>query len=99
MPEWAYPREWDLLPRGRSQFTGQELYGGDLYGVSEHLDHITDLGVNGIYFTPLFPARSNHRYDASSFDVIDPILGGDAAFQSLIKSTKKGDTNPWRFNL
>lgn len=89
MPEWAYPREWDLLPRGRSKFTGQELYGGDLYGVSEHLDHITDLGVNGIYFTPLFPARSNHRYDASSFDVIDPILGGDAAFQSLIKTAKK----------
>jgi alpha-glucosidase len=89
VPEWAYPREWDLLPRGRSQFTGQELYGGDLYGVSEHLDHITDLGVNGIYFTPLFPARSNHRYDASSFDIIDPILGGDAAFQSLIKSAKK----------
>ncbi|TRZ56645.1 MAG: glycoside hydrolase family 13 protein [Streptomycetaceae bacterium] len=89
VPEWAYPREWNLLPRGRSKFTGQELYGGDLYGVSEHLDHITDLGVNGIYFTPLFPARSNHRYDASSFDVIDPILGGDAAFQSLIKIAKK----------
>jgi alpha-glucosidase len=57
--------------------------------VSEHLDHITNLGVNGIYFTPLFPARSNHRYDASSFEVIDPILGGDAAFQALIKTAKK----------
>jgi alpha-glucosidase len=89
VPEWAHPREWDLLPRGRGKYTGQELYGGDLYGVSEHLDHITDLGVNGIYFTPLFPARSNHRYDATSFEVIDPILGGDAAFQALIKTAKK----------
>ena len=89
VPEWAHPRDWDLLPRGRGKYTGQELYGGDLYGVSEHLDHITDLGVNGIYFTPLFPARSNHRYDASSFEVIDPILGGDAAFQALIKTAKK----------
>ena len=89
VPEWAHPRDWDLLPRGRGRYTGQELYGGDLYGVSEHLDHITDLGVNGIYFTPLFPARSNHRYDASSFEVIDPILGGDAAFQALIKTAKK----------
>jgi alpha-glucosidase len=89
LPNWAHPRDWDLLPRGRGKYTGQELYGGDLYGVSEHLDHITDLGVNGIYFTPMFPARSNHRYDASSFDVIDPILGGDEAFLSLIKSAKK----------
>jgi alpha-glucosidase len=91
VPEWAHPRDWDLLPQGRGKYTGQELYGGDLYGVSEHLDHITNLGVNGIYFTPLFPARSNHRYDASSFEVIDPILGGDAAFQALIKTAKKKD--------
>ena len=88
-PEWAYPREWDLLPRGRGKFTGQELYGGDLYGVQEHLDHIVELGANGIYFTPIFPSRSNHRYDATSFDFVDPILGGDKALHSLIKATKK----------
>ena len=88
-PDWAYPREWNLLPRGRGKYTGQELYGGDLYGVQEHLDHITELGANGIYFTPIFPSRSNHRYDATSFDHVDPILGGDKAFQSLIKVSKK----------
>jgi len=89
IPDWAYPREWNLLPRGRGKYTGQELYGGDLYGVQEHLDHITELGANGIYFTPIFPSRSNHRYDAASFDHVDPILGGDEAFQSLIKFSKK----------
>ncbi len=88
-PDWAYPREWNLLPRGRGKYTGQELYGGDLYGVEEHLDHITELGANGIYFTPIFPSRSNHRYDATSFDHVDSILGGDKAFQSLIKVSKK----------
>jgi len=88
-PEWAYPRDWNELPRGRSKFTGQELYGGDLIGVQEHLDHISDLGVNGMYFTPMFPSRSNHRYDASSFDQIDPILGGTKAFKSLIAAAKK----------
>lgn len=99
-PEWAHPRKWDLLPRGRGKFTGQELYGGDLYGVQEHLDHIVELGANGIYFTPIFPSRSNHRYDATSFDFVDPILGGDKAFLSLIKATKKkgirilGDLTP-----
>jgi len=88
-PEWAYPVEWNALPRGRSKYTGQELYGGDLIGVQENLDHIENLGVNGIYFTPLFPSRSNHRYDATSFDHVDPILGGDKAFQSLIAAAKK----------
>jgi alpha-glucosidase len=88
-PDWAYPREWNLLPSGRGKYTGQELYGGDLYGVQEHLDHVTELGANGIYFTPIFPSRSNHRYDATSFDHVDPILGGDEAFKSLIKVSKK----------
>ncbi len=88
-PDWAYPRDWNELPRGRSKYTGQEFYGGDLIGVEEKLDYIEGLGVNGIYFTPIFPSRSNHRYDATSFDEVDPILGGDKAFLSLIKNAKK----------
>jgi alpha-glucosidase len=41
---------------------------------------LEELGVNAIYFTPFFPARSAHRYDASSFECVDSLLGGDAAF-------------------
>ena len=88
-PDWAYPRDWNELPRGRSKYTGQELYGGDLYGVEDKLDYLTDLGINGIYLTPIFPSRSNHRYDATTFDQVDPILGGDKAFKALIQSAKK----------
>ena len=88
-PDWAYPRDWNELPRGRSKYTGQELYGGDLYGIEDKLDYLTDLGINGIYLTPIFPSRSNHRYDATTFDEVDPILGGDKAFKSLIHSAKK----------
>jgi alpha-glucosidase len=88
-PDWAHPRDWNKLPRGRSEFTGSELYGGDIPGVEEHLDHINDLGVTGIYFTPFFPARSNHRYDASSFSEVDPILGGNKALTSLVKQANK----------
>ena len=88
-PDWAYPRDWNELPRGRSKYTGQELYGGDLYGIQDKLEYLTDLGINGIYLTPIFPSRSNHRYDATTFDKVDPILGGDKAFKSLIQSAKK----------
>jgi alpha-glucosidase len=89
IPDWAVPREWNELPRGRSKYTGRELYGGDLKGVEQHLSHVSDLGVNGIYFTPFFPARSNHRYDASSFDEVDPVLGGNKAMFSLVAAAKK----------
>ena len=89
VPDWAHPRDWNELPRGRSKFTGTELYGGDLLGVEQHLDHINDLGVNGIYFTPFFSARSNHRYDANSFNEVDPILGGNKALFSLVKKSNK----------
>ena len=88
-PDWAHPRDWNELPRGRGEFTSSELYGGDIPGVEEHLDYIHDLGVTGIYFTPFFSARSNHRYDASSFTEVDPILGGNKALFSLVKKANK----------
>ncbi|MFC3689921.1 alpha-amylase family glycosyl hydrolase [Aquipuribacter hungaricus] len=42
-----------------------------------------------LYLTPVFPARSNHRYDASSFDEVDPLLGGDAALASLVAAAHR----------
>lgn len=89
IPSWAHPREWNELPQGRGEHTGSEFFGGDLKGVEQHLDHIKDLGVNGIYFTPFFPSNSNHRYDAASFDHVDPFLGGDEALHSLVKKANK----------
>jgi alpha-glucosidase len=84
LPDWAEPRPWDTLPEGRSRNTSREWFGGDLPGIEQHLEHITRLGANALYLTPIFPAGSNHRYDAASFDRIDPLLGGDDAFDSLV---------------
>jgi alpha-glucosidase len=82
-PAWAIPQSWDDPVIGRGTETPYQLYGGDLDGIIEHLDHIASLGANTIYLTPIFPAQSNHRYDASSFDQVDPILGGDEALARL----------------
>jgi len=84
-PDWAIAASWDepvdpVMP-GRSQ----QFYGGDIPGIIEHLDHLVELGVNLLYLTPVFPAASNHRYDASSFDAVDPLLGGDEAYIRLIE--------------
>ena len=87
-PEKFISRPWDQLPNGRDKSTGVEFFGGDLDGVSQRLDHLKELGINGIYFTPIFPAGSTHRYDSSSFDEVDPLLGGDAALLRLSKKAK-----------
>ena len=44
------------------------------------------LGVSGLYLTPFFPAPSSHRYDADTFDHVDPLLGGDDALAGLVKA-------------
>ncbi|HVP74585.1 MAG TPA: glycoside hydrolase family 13 protein [Gaiellaceae bacterium] len=85
-PDWAVPREWDRLPEGRGRNTARELFGGDLPGIEQHLDHVGALGANALYLTPFFPARSSHRYDATSFAQVDPLLGGDEALASLVKA-------------
>ena len=86
LPEWAIPAEWDDPVDQAPATRGQQFYGGDLDGIVEHLDHLQRLGVTLIYLTPVFPGGSNHRYDASSFDEVDPLLGGDAAYLRLIEA-------------
>jgi alpha-glucosidase len=85
-PAWAVPRPWDALPQGRGRNTSREWFGGDLAGIEQHLDHVEALGANVLYLTPFFPAGSTHRYDASSFERVDPLLGGDEAFASLVRA-------------
>lgn len=53
----------------------REFYGGDLQGVMDKLDYLQDLGVEVIYFNPLFVSPSNHKYDIQDYDYIDPHLG------------------------
>lgn len=51
-----------------------EFYGGDLGGVLKKLDYLSYLGIDVIYFNPLFVSPSNHKYDIQDYDHIDPHL-------------------------
>jgi alpha-glucosidase len=86
LPDWAEPADWGNSPVHIGPSTAVQFYGGDLAGIAEHLDHLERLGVTMIYLTPIFPARSNHRYDALSFAEVDPLLGGDAALVALVEA-------------
>jgi len=53
----------------------REFYGGDLQGVMNKLDYLQKLGIEAIYFNPLFVSPSNHKYDIQDYDYIDPHFG------------------------
>ena len=71
-------QEWGAPP------TGHAYQGGDLLGVAEHLDYLADLGINAIYFNPIFQSGSNHRYHTHDYYQVDPMLGGNAALRELL---------------
>ncbi len=64
--------DWNKYP---SSMDVRSFYGGDLQGVIEKLDYLEDLGVEVIYFNPLFVSPSNHKYDSQDYDNIDPHVG------------------------
>ena len=61
------------------------FFGGNLWGVAQKLDYLESLGVTVIYLSPIFKAYSNHRYDTGDYEQIDSILGGEEAFDHLVK--------------
>jgi cyclomaltodextrinase / maltogenic alpha-amylase / neopullulanase len=70
--------DWHAMP------TLQGYKGGDLWGVLENLDYLQDLGINAIYFTPIFQSACNHRYHTHDYYEVDPMLGKKGAFREFL---------------
>lgn len=73
-------QDWDAPP------TPGGYKGGDLLGIVEHLEHLQDLGVNAIYLNPVFLSGSNHRYHTDDYFRVDPLLGGNEAFDEFLEA-------------
>jgi glycosidase len=67
---------------------GEDFYGGDLQGVTEKLDYLQSLGVTAIYLNPVFRSPSNHKYDTTTYEEVDPHLGGDEALADLLAAAE-----------
>ncbi|MEA5015763.1 MAG: glycoside hydrolase family 13 protein [Candidatus Limiplasma sp.] len=88
-PEAAFHESWDEAPTldpdpENGDNRALDFFGGTLSGIRQKLDYLSALGVSVLYLNPIFRARTNHRYDTGSYEEIDPIVGDDAAFDSLI---------------
>ena len=111
VPDWALSAGWEdeVAFEGTDPRTPMQLFGGDLDGITEHLDHVEEVGADVVYTTPVFPGESNHRYNATTFTEVDPLLGGDEAYARLstavhergwrilgdLTTNHTGDTHEW----
>jgi len=60
------------------------FYGGDIEGVRANLDYLQDVGVTIIYFNPVFESKSNHKYDAVTYQTLDPHFGTNEEFTAFV---------------
>ena len=75
----------NTLPWGlRAHPRHDDFYGGDLQGIIDHLDYLADLGITGIYLTPIFKGDTNHKYDTSDYMTIDPAFGDAELFGKMV---------------
>ncbi len=83
VPKAGSLEPWDTPP------TMHGFKGGDLLGIAERLDELTDLGITALYLTPVFTSASNHRYHAYDYLSVDPLLGGDGALGELLDAAHR----------
>lgn len=85
----ACPWRFDTTPPAwspnKEQPRGRDYMGGDLKGVDQKLDYLWGLGVNTLYFNPIFDAGSNHSYDTQDYTRIDPYFGTQEDWENLVK--------------
>ncbi len=59
--------------------------GGNIKGVISKIPYLASLGIQGIYFTPIFYASSMHKYDTIDYHLIDPQFGTNQDFKTLVE--------------
>lgn len=68
----------------KSQVRNEECFGGDFEGIISKLDYLKELGISGLYLTPINEAPSNHKYDTTDYTKIDPRFGDEETFMKLV---------------
>lgn len=72
-----------------NQPTRENFFGGNFQGIISRSDYFEELAIKNIYFTPIFKAPANHRYDTADYLQIDSLLGSEEDFRSLVKEMNK----------
>ena len=84
----AEPVKWQPRP-GEKDYAPDDFYGGTLKGIAKKLPYLKALGIGTLYLNPIVEARSNHRYDTSNYETVDPILGSVDDYVNLCAEAEK----------
>jgi cyclomaltodextrinase / maltogenic alpha-amylase / neopullulanase len=97
--DWYARAEWERESGDNFYENGvfNRRYGGDLQGVLDQLNYLADLGINTIYFNPVFYGRSLHKYDSTSMHHIDPYFGPDPAGDLEMLRQETADPATWQW--
>ena len=80
----------DVVPwREHGRVKNEECFGGDLAGITSKLDYLQNLGINGLYLTPINESPSNHKYDTTDYTKIDPRFGDEETLIHLVEEAHK----------
>ncbi len=86
-------QSWEEFPEYRPDDQGEvrnrDFFGGDFQGVLEKLDYLKSLGVETLYFNPIFEAAENHRYGTADYSRVDPMLGTNEDFARLCEEAHR----------
>ena len=74
-----YVKRWKSEPVNHFDW-----YGGDLEGIISKLPYLNELGITGLYLNPIFLAESNHKYDTTDYEIVDPGFGNDEVLRELV---------------
>ncbi|MBI4922342.1 MAG: alpha-glucosidase [Devosia nanyangense] len=81
---WRGAVIYQIYPRSFQDHNGDGI--GDLVGVTERLDYVADLGVDGIWLSPFFTSpMKDFGYDVSNYRDVDPIFGTLGDFDRLVE--------------
>ena len=80
---WRGAAIYQIYPRSFADSNGDGV--GDLPGITERLDYIASLGVDGIWLSPFFTSpMADFGYDVADYRDVDPIFGTLADFDALV---------------
>lgn len=86
-------KEWNEMPNWKPEEDGDihnnDYFMGNLKGIEEKLDYIKQLGVSIIYLNPICYSQSNHRYDTSDYELVDPYVGTNDDLKELCEKCHK----------
>ncbi|MGE0479055.1 MAG: alpha-amylase family glycosyl hydrolase [Phycisphaerae bacterium] len=98
--EWFRPAAWEGKD-GQTfykWYVFARYYGGDFRGIEQKLDYLKDLGVNALYFNPVFQGDSHHKYNATSYVHIDDDFGVRGAYAAAAARETLDDPATWTWS-